>query len=288
MKFNFLLTIFIAAVLIIPLVSADSPFKPSGYTINSYISNINESQEYVFISVAKFGDTPILGQCMEPITLVTSDGWIPPVSCYRDDIESSSVYAVRKDKFDEAKFSSLYDEDLWNYIVSLSPVEVLTNVPSNTAADRSGNSKAGVRNYYTVNYTQIAEGVVSPVTPIHGEDEEGSDYGSAITAFILTFLIELGVVKFFMKKWAKKKKIDLKKIALYVFLINLFTWPIANFILYDFIGMNLLIVELIVVILETFLLKWAFKLEYKKALLLSFVANLASAIIGGFILLIIS
>jgi len=91
------------------------------------------------------------------------------------------------------------------------------------------------------------------------------------SSFILTFLIETAIICFFIKK------INLET-AGKIFLINFFTWPIANLV-YGFYS-NLWIIESGVILAESLLIMFLFKLSYKKSFIISFAANFASTIIG--------
>lgn len=90
-------------------------------------------------------------------------------------------------------------------------------------------------------------------------------------AFILTFAIEFAIFCLFLKK-------NYLQTFFYVFLINAFTWPLAN-LAYDF-WRNFYLIELGVFVVEGFLIKLLFKMNYKKAFLISFIANFVSALAG--------
>lgn len=94
---------------------------------------------------------------------------------------------------------------------------------------------------------------------------------SKIIYFVLTFVIEFFVVYFFIRK-------DYLKVLFYVFLINLFTWPLAN-LFYGF-GANFYFIEFCVFLAESVLIMLLFQVKYKKALLISFIANLLTASAG--------
>lgn len=89
--------------------------------------------------------------------------------------------------------------------------------------------------------------------------------------FILTVLFEFVIVSFFIKK-------NYIQLFIYVLLINLFTWPIANF-LYG-IYFNFYFIEIGVILIESILLMLLLKIKYTKSLLISFLANLASALMS--------
>lgn len=97
-------------------------------------------------------------------------------------------------------------------------------------------------------------------------------------SFILTILFEFIIVWLFLRK-----NYNEKQLFFYVFLINLFTWPIANLLnVYDFYTnfYPVLFIEIGVVLVESILLKILLKIKYGKSLLISFLANLTSFIIG--------
>lgn len=90
---------------------------------------------------------------------------------------------------------------------------------------------------------------------------------------VQTFIIELVIVWLFLRKQSK-----FFDIAGFVFLINLFTWPLAQLFYGE--SANFFIVEIMVVLVESLLIRLLFKLGYWKSLLISFVANLVSAFFG--------
>jgi hypothetical protein len=104
---------------------------------------------------------------------------------------------------------------------------------------------------------------------------------SPLLAFILTFAIELLVIKFFAKKrWMKT--------LLYVFLINLFTWPIANMLYGFFPSIEAAIaIEAGVILVESVLISLLFEIGYRKSLFVSAVANVISALVGLFVFVLV-
>lgn len=69
------------------------------------------------------------------------------------------------------------------------------------------------------------------------------------------------------------------KLAVYSTLVNSSTLPLATYGYWYVLG-NLLIIEIIVVLAETPLLKNLIELKYRKALLLSILANLPTAVMS--------
>ena len=96
---------------------------------------------------------------------------------------------------------------------------------------------------------------------------------SFLFGLVSTILVEFVVVVLFLRK-------DFLRVGGFVLLINLFTWPIVNF-LFGVFGMGLLFwLEIGVVIVESFLIMFLFEKKYWQALVISFVANLASFTFG--------
>lgn len=89
-------------------------------------------------------------------------------------------------------------------------------------------------------------------------------------------LLSTIIIEFFVYLIFIREKVW--KIFLYSLLINSVTNPIMNF-LYG-INFNLYILEIGVFIIEIFLIKFLFKINYKKAILISLIANLLSFILG--------
>ena len=71
---------------------------------------------------------------------------------------------------------------------------------------------------------------------------------------------------------------------LYTILINSFTLPLATYSYYYIIP-NLIVIELGVILLESLLIMLLFKIKYSKALIISAVANLVTAVVGVLIFL---
>jgi hypothetical protein len=92
--------------------------------------------------------------------------------------------------------------------------------------------------------------------------------------FVLTFAIELLVFYLFLRK-------NYFKTAISVLLINLFTWPLAN-LTYGFWN-HLIAIEFGVFLLEGILIMMLFNLHWKKAFLISLIANFISAFSGLFL-----
>lgn len=94
-----------------------------------------------------------------------------------------------------------------------------------------------------------------------------------LIGFALTLVIEFLIVWAFFRH-------DALRVFYLCFLINLFSWPIANWV-YGFYN-GFYIIELAVVLAESVLIMLLFRVNYWKALLISFTANLVSALVGKF------
>jgi len=93
--------------------------------------------------------------------------------------------------------------------------------------------------------------------------------GSITTLFGLTFLVEFFIVWLFLRKSVKGLQL-----LEYVFLINMFTWPIANVLFFTF-G-SFWTIEVGVILVESYLILLLMEIKFKKALLISFVANIVT------------
>jgi len=92
-----------------------------------------------------------------------------------------------------------------------------------------------------------------------------------IISLALTLFLEFGVYAVFMKK-------DLLMLLIYSALINFFTWPMAN-LLFEYSHLFLL-TEFLVFIVEGILIKALLEVSWKKALLISFIANVITMYLG--------
>jgi hypothetical protein len=88
---------------------------------------------------------------------------------------------------------------------------------------------------------------------------------------IITIIIEFLIYLLFIKK-------QYKKLLIYSILINSFTNPLAN--LFFSLNYNIFIIELFVFLIEVVLIKYLFNLRLKKSIIISFLANLISFLIG--------
>lgn len=102
-----------------------------------------------------------------------------------------------------------------------------------------------------------------------------------LTALFLTIAVEFVVYVLFFRK-------NVLTLLFYAILINLFTHPIAYYFYnylsgphhYSAFNIYFLIVELIVFLTEAVLIMILLKLNWKKSLLLSLIANLTTAMLS--------
>ncbi len=102
-----------------------------------------------------------------------------------------------------------------------------------------------------------------------------------LTVLFITIAVEYVVYVLFFRK-------DFFILFMYAILINLFTHPLAYYF-YNYLtspesssafNIYFLIVELVVFLSETVLIMILFKIELKKAVLLSFLSNLTTALLS--------
>jgi|GEM_PF-597410 hypothetical protein len=96
-----------------------------------------------------------------------------------------------------------------------------------------------------------------------------------IFPWILTLIIEFAILWLFIRK----EPFKLFSVSL---LINSVTLPLAT-LSYQYLFFNLLLTETIVWLSESIFLKILLEIDYKKALIISLVANLVTSVLGLFI-----
>lgn len=103
----------------------------------------------------------------------------------------------------------------------------------------------------------------------------------AITAIIIPFFV-LFALEFIVLYCFFRKAQPLHMIILLVLLVNLFTWPLGNY-LYALSRTFpvLFLLEAIVIGVESIFIWKIFNASYRKAILSSFLANLASCVLGA-------
>ncbi|MFT4304763.1 MAG: hypothetical protein ACMXX8_01600 [Candidatus Woesearchaeota archaeon] len=110
---------------------------------------------------------------------------------------------------------------------------------------------------------------------------------SGFSAFLIPFLILL-ILEFIIVYLFFRKNHSLYNILLLVLLINLFTWPLANSLFAMFkTVLFLIILEILIITTEAIFIKFILKTNYKKAFIVSFLANIASFVIGSILLILI-
>lgn len=97
---------------------------------------------------------------------------------------------------------------------------------------------------------------------------------SFILSLVLTIITEFFIIWIIIRK-------NPKVVFLYVLLINLLTQPLVNYA-FGFLGMDFFLLEILVFLAEAILIKILFRLGYKKSLLLSFLANIITALTSYF------
>jgi hypothetical protein len=93
-----------------------------------------------------------------------------------------------------------------------------------------------------------------------------------ILPLIITIIIE------FIILWLFKREKPLI-LFLYSILINSITLPLATYS-YLYLYPNLILIEILVVLVEALIIKFLLEVHYKKAILISFVANLCTFLVG--------
>jgi hypothetical protein len=93
---------------------------------------------------------------------------------------------------------------------------------------------------------------------------------------LLFYLISTIIIEFIVYIIAIKKKAAF--LFIYCLLINLITWPLAN-LLYGLFGL-FLIIEICVFVIESILIKYLIDINWKKAIIISLIANLITAVMG--------
>lgn len=91
-------------------------------------------------------------------------------------------------------------------------------------------------------------------------------------AWFITVVVEFAILWLFIKKTPEK-------LFLYSLLINSFTLPIATYS-YENIITNIYIIEISVILAESILIMILLQIKYKKAFLISLIANFVTTVIG--------
>ena len=286
--------LFLLSLVVLPLVSADLiPVGERYIDVNGYITNIKDFSDYIFIQ-----ESP-LPACLP--RLIGDDGLI---KSYWYKLCDTSVYAVKKEDVNESYIEELgakgikYDkgqmeyEEREEYMAEIdkfflnltNPIPVVGEIHSKELVPLK-DTKNSITYYYTLTEEDFREKPAYikedyySIVEFRKPDKTiiGRNYVFWILPFMLTFLVELLIVWSFVKKIIKK---NFRLVALYVFLINLITWPIAEFLLSQNSNIFILI-EAGVILVESILIMFLFKIEYRRALLISFLANLATMLLSA-------
>lgn len=101
---------------------------------------------------------------------------------------------------------------------------------------------------------------------------------SLIKSFILTLIIEYMIIKIILMK---------RKVFIPVVLVNTLTNPLVVYIynimeLYSFAYKDIILIflELLVVIIEGYVYKYLLEINWKKAIIISFISNIVAYLIG--------
>jgi len=103
-----------------------------------------------------------------------------------------------------------------------------------------------------------------------------------LISLLLTLIIEIPIVFVIVRYVFKLKKIKLSKILIVTFLASALTLPYLWFVLppYGLANNYVIIGEIFVILAESLVYNYFFELDWERAFLVSFLANLTSALIG--------
>jgi hypothetical protein len=95
---------------------------------------------------------------------------------------------------------------------------------------------------------------------------------SLLFSWFITLVVEFFIIWLFIRE-------EPVKLLLYSVLINSLTLPLATYS-YLYLFPNLILIETVVFLVETVLLKELLDLDYRRAMFISLVANTASFLVG--------
>ena len=103
-----------------------------------------------------------------------------------------------------------------------------------------------------------------------------------LISLIVTLIIEVPILFFMLRFFYKNKKISLRKIISIGIVASALTLPYLWFVLSPFILLNyyLYVGEILVFLVEALVYYQFLELKFRRALVLSFVCNLISFIVG--------
>lgn len=97
-----------------------------------------------------------------------------------------------------------------------------------------------------------------------------------IYALFTTIILEFLVIWIFLRDQPARTLI-------YTILINCFTLPLATYAYY-YVIFDLLLVEILVIVIESLFIKLLFNIKYPNALLISVIANVITALVGVYLI----
>ncbi len=97
-----------------------------------------------------------------------------------------------------------------------------------------------------------------------------------IYALFTTIILEFLVIWIFLRDQPARTLI-------YTILINCFTLPLATYAYY-YVIFDLLLVEILVIVIESLFIKLLFNIKYHNALLISVIANVITALVGVYLI----
>ena len=103
-----------------------------------------------------------------------------------------------------------------------------------------------------------------------------------VLSLLVTLIVEIPILIFFFRYVFKTNRIPLNKLISTGVIASALTLPYLWFVLLPFVSTDyyLLIGEIIVIIVESLIYYQVIELKLKKSLLLSFIANISSYLIG--------
>lgn len=103
-----------------------------------------------------------------------------------------------------------------------------------------------------------------------------------VLSLLVTLIVEIPILIFFFRYLFKTNRIPLKKLISTGLIASALTLPYLWFVLLPFVSTDyyLLIGEIIVIIVESLIYYQVIELELKKSLLISFIANISSYLVG--------
>ena len=104
-----------------------------------------------------------------------------------------------------------------------------------------------------------------------------------LLSLLLTLVVEISTILVLLRFFYKEKLIKTSKVILAGFIASTLTLPYFCFILPFFVsdrGLYIILGESLIILIEMFLYNQLLKLNFKKAFVISFMANILSILIG--------